>query len=586
MDELFHFLWINEDPSSRSDLPEMQLMSLRSFLSFGHKVILWTYTPISNVPSGAEVRDGTEILKLDYNVYEKRYFSNVFRYHLLFRLGGWWVDTDVICMKPFVFEEPHVFASYDDSYDNPHSLNNNVIKAPKGSWIMKDWIKICEKVMEAKDNTPLILGPLMITTYFKVRKELRYLVKPRIFFNQLNAKTVVENLAMLPYNSGILYPSTIHTGPKVPTGPVEHNGPSRTDGPYTSILHSRSGRHSEPYTSIVSSRPCKHSVPLGCVDKGIDGSLVPQCSEGDVYGVHFYGWMWRPPHQVRLTRKNYNPDSFYCQMARRYLLPWEYWENGGSIGPDNSRCDYIPMEPLDRREEFSFMWVSKDEEIPEMQLMSLKSFLAHGHRVVLWIYGHLSNIPSGVEVREGKKIFPFNPLGREPRFFSDLFRYHLLYTIGGWWIDMDVVCMKPFEFKDPHVFSLFDDNRDRYRFMNNDVIRAPKGSTIMKEFMELTRCYIETKPNINLIAGPDLLSKYFRLNRQYDKFLKESIYFNQFPINVIMDKLALQPYDPSMLSDPRITGVHLCAWIWRNSKHKREDYHPESFYSLKVKEYL
>ena len=495
MDDLFHFLWINEDGEPL--LPEMQLISLRSFIAHCHKVVLWTYYPIANVPQGAEVRDGNLILQLDYNLYEKRYFSNIFRYHLLYKVGGWWIDMDVVCMKPFVFKEPHVFASYDNSYDNKHSLNNNVIRAPKGSWIMKDWIMISKAIMDKKDDTPLILGPTLITEYFRTRKELRHLVMHSQFFNQLPVHTVVEKLAMMPYD--------------------------------------------------------------------------PKLLEGS-YGVHFYGWMWRPPHQVRLRREDYVYESFYCTMARKYLLPQEQW--------------VLYREPIDTREEFGFMWTNEDPLLPEMQLMCLKSFLAFGHRVVLYTYGNFTNIPEGIEVREGKRIFPFNPRGKEPRFFSDLFRYHMLYNLGGWWIDMDVVCMKPFVFKEPHVFSLFDDSRTRYRFMNNDVIRAPKGSWIMKEFIELTKELIDKRPNINLIAGPDLLSRYFRDNRQFDSLVKEAIYFNQFPIATIVQQLAMMPYDPKLLQDPRVTGVHLCSWVWRTSKHKREEYHPESFYCQKVTQYL
>ena len=38
-------------------------------------------------------------------------FSNFFRYKLLLEKGGWWVDTDVVCLAPFDFPTPYVFAS-------------------------------------------------------------------------------------------------------------------------------------------------------------------------------------------------------------------------------------------------------------------------------------------------------------------------------------------------------------------------------------------------------------------------------------------------------------------------------------------
>ena len=38
-------------------------------------------------------------------------FSNLFRYKLLLERGGWWVDTDVICLRPFRVRDELVIAS-------------------------------------------------------------------------------------------------------------------------------------------------------------------------------------------------------------------------------------------------------------------------------------------------------------------------------------------------------------------------------------------------------------------------------------------------------------------------------------------
>ena len=38
-------------------------------------------------------------------------FSNFFRYKLLLERGGWWVDADMVCLRPFAFDKEHVFAS-------------------------------------------------------------------------------------------------------------------------------------------------------------------------------------------------------------------------------------------------------------------------------------------------------------------------------------------------------------------------------------------------------------------------------------------------------------------------------------------
>jgi hypothetical protein len=36
--------------------------------------------------------------------------------------------------------------------------------------------------------------------------------------------------------------------------------------------------------------------------------------------------------------------------------------------------------------------------------------------------------------------------------FSDFLRYKLLLDRGGWWVDVDTICLRPFDFEDDYVF--------------------------------------------------------------------------------------------------------------------------------------
>jgi hypothetical protein len=64
--------------------------------------------------------------------------------------------------------------------------------------------------------------------------------------------------------------------------------------------------------------------------------------------------------------------------------------------------------------------------------------------------------------------------------FSDIFRYKLLYEKGGWWVDMDVTCLKPLDFDKPYFFR----NHHELNVVGN-VMKCPKHSPLMK------RCYDE-----------------------------------------------------------------------------------------------
>lgn len=135
---IVHGLWIG--PLSR-----LERLTLHSFVAHGHEFHLWRYeskTP-DPLPPGVIVRDANEILA-HARVFRKRRedsyvglgegsyatFSDLFRAKLLYDVGGIWVDMDVLCLRPFDFEQPYVFRS--------HSLGSvmNVMKCPRGSRLM------------------------------------------------------------------------------------------------------------------------------------------------------------------------------------------------------------------------------------------------------------------------------------------------------------------------------------------------------------------------------------------------------------------------------------------------------------------
>jgi hypothetical protein len=134
-------LWIGRELSMME-----QLCSL-SFLKNGHKFYLYTYHDVKNVPPGVEIKDASELINPDKIFkYQKRDtysgFANLFRYKLLLEKGGFWVDTDVVCLRPFDDGSEYVFAksrsTEPSGYTNgSYDMENCVIKAPAGSAIME-----------------------------------------------------------------------------------------------------------------------------------------------------------------------------------------------------------------------------------------------------------------------------------------------------------------------------------------------------------------------------------------------------------------------------------------------------------------
>lgn len=99
--DIIQTLWIGQPTKF------LELM-IRSFEFHGHEVHLYCYEDI-NIK--ANKKDACEILPID-RVFHKKLpgstdsyspFSNLFRYKLLAEKGGFWVDSDTVCLRPYTF---------------------------------------------------------------------------------------------------------------------------------------------------------------------------------------------------------------------------------------------------------------------------------------------------------------------------------------------------------------------------------------------------------------------------------------------------------------------------------------------------
>lgn len=101
-------LWIGDM------LPQFAELSIRSFLDHGISFQLFTYRDYPNIPEGTIVRHADEIRPMQdvylHNTGSYAMFADWFRYALLEKEGGWWVDLDVICLSDKLPETSPWFA--------------------------------------------------------------------------------------------------------------------------------------------------------------------------------------------------------------------------------------------------------------------------------------------------------------------------------------------------------------------------------------------------------------------------------------------------------------------------------------------
>jgi hypothetical protein len=97
---LANFFW-------HGDLTNYENICISSFVEHGFEVNVWSYQNLK-LPTGANLKDAREILPIEHltaytqNKQEKNLaaFSDVFRFTMLHKVGGWWFDTDCVCLKP------------------------------------------------------------------------------------------------------------------------------------------------------------------------------------------------------------------------------------------------------------------------------------------------------------------------------------------------------------------------------------------------------------------------------------------------------------------------------------------------------
>lgn len=84
------------------------------------------------------------------------------------------------------------------------------------------------------------------------------------------------------------------------------------------------------------------------------------------------------------------------------------------------------------------LWIG--DTLPELARLCIASFIHHGHTFQLYTYQDYDNVPDGTIVKNANDLIDSNCLFLSGA-FNDWFRWVYLSKHGGWFIDMDVVCM-------------------------------------------------------------------------------------------------------------------------------------------------
>lgn len=181
--------------------------------------------------------------------------------------------------------------------------------------------------------------------------------------------------------------------------------------------------------------------------------------------------------------------------------------------------------------EVNGLWIGP--RLSALERACVQSFLAKGHRFNLYVYDTVDDVPAGCTLLDAASIIPraqiFEHVGGPGHGslagFSDMFRYKLLYELGGWWTDLDVFCLTDTLPDLPIVIG-----RQDAALINGALLRFPPRHAAMAE------AHGESVAKGNSIAwaeiGPELLTRYVAEDKIVTTVLPQPIlyplHFSQF----------------------------------------------------------
>ena len=207
--EVANFFW-------GGDLTPYEEANFLSFLHNGFNVNVWSYQKLT-LPKEIVNRDANEIIskeflmKFNQNFQKSNMssFSNLFRYELILKEGGWWFDSDCICLKDVSdFSKLANNQKFVLALENPDLVGSSVMYINDKN-IAQMLLDETNKRIN-KNNYKFFwgeIGPYLITDVFKaknlfektIKTEYFYKIKPEEFHilfdpdSTLNVQTLLKD---------------------------------------------------------------------------------------------------------------------------------------------------------------------------------------------------------------------------------------------------------------------------------------------------------------------------------------------------------------------------------------------------------
>jgi hypothetical protein len=149
---------------------------LRSFVSAGHPVIVYSYDQIEDLPDEVQLADAASLVP-PARVFRHRksgshaLFSDYFRYKLLEAGLGIYIDCDMVCLKPVDGTQDYIFG-----WENLNRrINGAILKIPPDAQLLHQLLALFDqKVFMPPWQTRHERILARIAAFFRINRDIRY----------------------------------------------------------------------------------------------------------------------------------------------------------------------------------------------------------------------------------------------------------------------------------------------------------------------------------------------------------------------------------------------------------------------------
>jgi hypothetical protein len=229
-------------------------------------------------------------------------------------------------------------------------------------------------------------------------------------------------------------------------------------------------------------------------------------------------------------------------------------------------------------------------KLTKIERICLGSLVKNGHNLIVWSYEDLQNLPAGATPGDAREILPESSFFALPNGscapFSDYFRYTVLNTAGGLWVDTDVIALRPTSalnwetpflvterLPTPFVSGLVKrvlKKKNSIR-VNNNVIFNPKPE--IGNIIDMAQCYSQRFPKNKVTwsqLGPDLLSAIEQIYPGHGFDIKPPDYAN----SVDYWRCPLEFFKSGRKPNRAAAFLHLYGQTWAEAKLEKNGSFP------------